>query len=81
MHRRLKLFGTLILLACLSGCGFLGTIGGGTGGFNVLGGQNTAGGGTGGAGTVAGIPGFGTPLQQSPPPAQPGGFAGSGAGP
>jgi hypothetical protein len=78
MHRRLKLIGTLILLACLSGCGFLGTIGGGTGGFNLLGGQNIA---AGGAGTIGGIPGFGIPLQQDPPPAQPGGFAGSGAGP
>ena len=81
MHQRLRLFGTIILLACLSGCGFLGTIGGGTGGSNLLGGLNTAGGGAGAAGTVAGIPGFGTPLQQIPVPAQPGGFAGSGSGP
>ena len=71
MHRRLKLIGTLILLACLSGCGFLGTIGGGTGAVNVLGGQIARGGTT----------RLGTPLQQSPAPAQPGGYGGGRAGP
>ncbi len=81
MNQRLRLFGTLILLACLSGCGFLGTIGGGTSGANLFGGLNTAGGGAAAAGTVGGIPGFVIPFEQGPPPAQPGVVAGSGSGP
>ena len=97
MHRRWKCIGIVVIWGCMAGCpNVAGLVGGNsnplaafgaaanaaatgnpTGGNLLLpgGGGLNAGGGTGG------VPNLGIPLQQSPVPAQPGGFAGVGSGP